>query len=488
MAVVDLATGETTFYPRYEGLNPSFEIGTERNKTYIDNPDLFPHDDLAINVIQGPSLYGAVHTQNSNESNSAPYLSHVFAQRIVQLDQNSLRVRGPGSKAIFGFGANHTLQSFNYLWHPASHNSTIQPASTQQIHDAIIAQLQPAATLGPLTVDAVEACYYDSAVNHIQPVYWFSATRNLTSSGNGTQFNARISGYVAAGSHTLEPLPDLTAPPPDGAPPSFPSASNGGQNPPPQRIPRRSRYGQLDKRASTVTVGRYVIQQDDPGWLTSATNFWPALYKYTSGKVNFVSQGFYWAFPWLYTTNAAQFANSVNLLLTEGHGNWHEFSTYQKEGSSVVHITDIPSTGYGGGAGGSLCYWILHSCEVIPSNTDYPSDPYSSFDVWWSVFNGLHSVMGFRTEMWIDDGVTTPFGQAVGNGVSVVGAWMNAVLNDQTWYAPSTKNTYYDGNRKMDEPMGRASSVSVCGHTDDVVWDVENLGRPGCLFEWWYDN
>ena len=96
--------------------------------------------------------------------------------------------------------------------------------------------------------------------------------------------------------------------------------------------------------------------------------------------------------------------------------------------------------------------------------------------------------MGYRTEMWIGDGVTTPFGQAVGNGVSVVGAWMNAVLNDQSSYAPSKGNTYYDGNRGIDEPMGRASSVSVCGHTDDVVTDIENLGRPGCLFEWWDDN
>jgi hypothetical protein len=341
-----------------------------------------------------------------------------------------------------------------------------------------------------LTVDAVEACYYDSGVNHIQPVYWFSATRNLTTSGNGTQFNARISGYVAAGTNTLEPLPDILAPPPDAAPPSFPSNTNTNTSNLnlPQIIPRRSRFPQLSKRTPTVTVGRYVIQADAGGWLTSAQNFWPALTKYASGKANFISQGFYWAYPWLYTTNAASFANSVTLLLTEAHGNWHKFSTYQQEGSSVVNIEDIPSTGYGAGSGGRLKFWVLHSCEVIPSNTDYPADPYSSFDVWWSVFNGLHAVMGYRTEMWIDDGVTTPFGQAVGNGVSVVGAWMSAVLNDQTWYKPSKGNMYLDGNRGIQEPMGRASSVSVCGHTDDVVWNAEDLGRPGCLFEWWYDN
>jgi hypothetical protein len=36
-----------------------------------------------------------------------------------------------------------------------------------------------------------------------------------------------------------------------------------------------------------------------------------------------------------------------------------------------VYLSDIPSTGYGPGAGGSLAYWILHSCEVIPTPTDY---------------------------------------------------------------------------------------------------------------------
>ena len=489
VAVIDPTTGETTFYPRYEGLNPSFEISTERNITYIDNPDLFPVDDLNITVIQGPNLYGAVHTQDGNESNAAPYLSHVFAQRVINLNGNELGVRGPGSKAMLGFGANHTLQSFNYLWHPAKRNSTIKPNSVVQIHDAILAQLGLAAQLGPLTVDAVEACYYDSAASHIQPVYWFSATRNLTSSGNGTQFNARISGYVPVGSYALEPLPNLLAPPLDTVPPAIPSPPST-PSPPPSTIQRRSR-SQLTKRAPTVTVGRYVIQQDDAGWLASAQNFWPALTKYAAGKVNFVSQGFYWAYPWLYTTNAAQFANSVTLLLTEAHGNWDKFSTYQQERSSVVNIGDIPSTGYGAGSGGALKFWVLHSCEVIPSNTDYPNDGrggYSSFDVWWSVFNGLHAVMGYRTEMWIHDGVTTPFGQAVGNGVSVVGAWMSAVLNDQTWYKAGKGNMYLDGNRGIQEPMGRASSVSVCGHTDDVVWDGENLGRPGCLFEWWYDN
>lgn len=40
----------------------------------------------------------------------------------------------------------------------------------------------------------------------------------------------------------------------------------------------------------------------------------------------------------------------------------------------------------------------------------------------------------------------------------------------------------------INEPYGRAAAVAVCGHGDDLVTDIENLGRPGCLEMWWYDN
>lgn len=89
--------------------------------------------------------------------------------------------------------------------------------------------------------------------------------------------------------------------------------------------------------------------------------------------------------------------------------------------------------------------------------------------------------------MWIADGATTPFARDIARGFAVVPAWMKAVHDDMV-YAPSPGNIYYDTNRKMNEPMGRASSISVCGHTDDVVWNVRSLGRAGCLHEWWYEN
>jgi len=502
VAVIDPDTGETTIYPRYESLQPSNGINTDGNATFINNTDLFPGDNTHIQAILGPTLYATTHTNDgtNNSAITSSYLSHVIFQRLVRIEQDFIPIRGLGSKAILGFGANGTVQSLNYLWNPANQsNTTVNPVSSRQIYNSIIAQLRPSAEIANLTVDTVELCYYDSGNSFIQPVFWFSATRhaNFSGAGNTTQANARISGYVAVGNSSLEPLPDLTIPVNATQPTLL--TNNDGSNATVGTTSRQSssttsiptsRETTISPRGilPTVTIGRYIIRNDDAGWLASAVSFWNNLSSYASGHVNFINSQYYWAQPFVYTTSKQTYVNQVNVALTEGHGNWHVFSTYQQDWSSVVRITDIPNTGYGKGAGGQLAYWILHSCEVIPTNTDYPADPYSSFDVWWQVFNGLHAVMGYRTEMWIDDGVTTAFGKNIARGGSVVGSWMSAVLSDQSWYAPSKGNTYVDGNRGINEPMGRASSISVCGHTDDVVWDVENLGRPGCLFEWWYDN
>ena len=76
----------------------------------------------------------------------------------------------------------------------------------------------------------------------------------------------------------------------------------------------------------------------------------------------------------------------------------------------LVNIdTDIPSggsNGYGGGAGasGDLAYWIIHSCEVLPTPADYSAENRRlAYDTWWDVFNGMHAVLSYRTQMFIAD-------------------------------------------------------------------------------------
>jgi hypothetical protein len=144
-------------------------------------------------------------------------------------------------------------------------------------------------------------------------------------------------------------------------------------------------------------------------------------------------------------------------------------------------LSDIPDGGYGGGSGGSLAYWILHSCKVIPTPTDFkPEERNLAFAPWWRIFNGLHAAVGYRTIMYINDGVIPNFGRFIALGAPVVSTWLQ-VVHDDPFYQSGTLGA--DG-----QPVGRPSAVTVCGREKDTVLQLENLGKPGCLQEFWYDN
>jgi hypothetical protein len=69
----------------------------------------------------------------------------------------------------------------------------------------------------------------------------------------------------------------------------------------------------------------------------------------------------------------------------------------------------------------------------------------------------------YRTEAEVYDNEMGKVGKALGMGQSVVHGWMSAAL----------------GGRKT-------SAVTVCGHDDDTIFDIANIGKPGCLQIWWY--
>jgi len=55
-------------------------------------------------------------------------------------------------------------------------------------------------------------------------------------------------------------------------------------------------------------------------------------------------------------------------------------------------------------------------------------DPYTAFDAWWPVFQGLHNAIGFRTIMFYPDGgLQFGFGLDASLGGDVNGAWFQEV-------------------------------------------------------------
>jgi hypothetical protein len=95
---------------------------------------------------------------------------------------------------------------------------------------------------------------------------------------------------------------------------------------------------------------------------------------------------------------------------------------------------------------------------------DYSAADFNqAFAPWWKVFNGMHAVIGYST-------LAAVYGNEIGNVVralameqSVVHGWMSAALVG-----------------------GKTLTAIVRAHADDNVYNIGNIGRPGCLQIWWY--
>jgi hypothetical protein len=454
-------------FPTLEGLKPRKGLG-ERAKAAADrfarDPSLFPEDATRAVPLAPTTLMAAQRPRQGRRTAAKEYLAYVRIQRQV----DGAPVWGEGTRAALAVAGDDEIHALSHRWRPAQKTDVVEPHPRAQIAEAILAQLKRVPASSKVKVDQVTVGYYDGGGKFMQPVYRFEATviPPPLEHEKGKPANQHVYGYVPVGD-APERLPVLGArvgKPPVKPPPQ--AAKPAARKPPP----------------GDPTVGRYVVRNDASGWVTSANEFFNGLQvasTFFSGSIPFTNSQYYWAEPRLFTTEKDSFVNSVQLALNEVHGNWWLFST-RDNSHDLVSLNDIPASGYGSG-GGRLKYWIIHSCEVIPTQTDETT----SFDVWWDIFNGLHAVVGYRTEMWINDHVTAKFGLYIALGAAFVPAWLNDIASDDS-YDPS--QTYYDGNRMMDEPMGRASAVVVCGHTDDIVSQVGSLGRATCLTEWWFDN
>jgi hypothetical protein len=466
VSFINPAIGECMMFPGLGGLKPGKGLAARANvvaaKMALDKT-LFPTDGTVVSALPAVTLMGAKHVKGKERSEPEEYLSYVRFQRRV----NRLPVWGPGTRAMVAVDANGAVCGFAHRWRNAVITGDhVKPAARTTLVRSIKAQIAKGALSGNVSVDRVTTGYYDGGGGLLQPVHRFEATIEHTRLGALRSHPAasHIVGYSSIGT-APEPLPEVGVL--HGYPPAY--APNVRREP-------------MGHGGDDPTIARYVIQNAEAGWVSSANSFLSGLQlaNFLGSPIPFTDSQYYWAEPRLFLTEKDSFVNSVHIALAEAHGNWWKLWLDKNDGNANVFLSDIPSGGYGG-PGSALAYLIIHSCEVMPTQTDEST----SFDVWWNIFQGIHAVVGYRTDMFIDDGVTYPFGFWIGLGAPVVSSWLNAVMSDDS-YGPGV--VYYDGNRQMIEPMGRASAVAVYGHVDDTVNDLGSLGPAECLTEWWFDN
>ncbi|KAH0536477.1 hypothetical protein FGG08_006658 [Glutinoglossum americanum] len=469
-ARLDRATGETIVFPRLSDLKPGSQFSFDAAKEYLDQGSVFPPDDTQISPVQGQSIFNAAIDRSGNQMNVTKpgvFLSNIYVQRNITAGAAQYSVCGPGSKGSFTVDSTGKVVSVSHRWRSAKKSgSGLKALPKSNIQDAILTQLAKA-QIANATVDNLELCYYDSGKSYIQPVYRFLATPGTTLAGIDVQ---RIVGYVPAVEGPPEQVPDLIR---------TEGASNPGQAP-----LSGSQSGPSNlRRQSGAPVGfvRYIMQNDDnvPLWLQDSQDFLNGLnigsamanffcvlgLKFCSGLDN---EQYFWSEQRFFTNENDFFVDSAPLAYQENHGSNHFFCTdTNAQGCGGVSITSIPSSGYGDGQN-RLRYWINRACSFIPGPADM--DIVKAADPWWNVFDGLHVALGFRVTSWCRDGTTFPIGLNAALGVGMVSSWMSTV-NDAAWY--------------QGLPHGAASAIAVCGHSDDTLYDRQDIGRANCL-EFWY--
>jgi hypothetical protein len=467
VSFINPISGESKVFPALEALKPGNGLAERAHAIAVriaQDEALFPKDATHLAPLPAVTLMGARHLKGQDRGKAAEVLSFVRLQRRV----NGFPVWDPGTRAMIAVDAEGTIRGFSHRWRKAVHEGeSVAPYPRAELVGPIESQIAKSVPHLKATVRKVTTGYYDGGGGVLQPVRRFEATILASASSDCKRrpADSHVFGYVSIGA-AAEPLPELGVL--QGEPPSYaPAEIASGHSQP--------------AAAGDPTVGRYVVRNDSADWVNSANSFLSGLQtaNFFGSPIPFTNSQYYWAMPFEYVSNKDSFINSVNIALTESHGNWGVFSTRDNHDDNV-YLSDVPSSGYGGD-GNSLGYWIIHSCEVLPTQTDEST----SFDVWWNIFQGLHAVAGYRTEMWINDGATGPFGFSIGLGAPVVSAWLNAVASDDAY---DDGATYLDGNRNMTEPMGRASAIAVCGHGDDTVNNLGSLGPANCLTEWWFNN
>ena len=495
VASVDGAKGHVDIMPDLDELPPITKVtdfkthpalpaqAADRAKKAADETmrQGFPPDatrpalDEMLTLVTAQYNKGAQAGQDTlNPDRSGPILATFPVKRLV----GDLPVFGRGSRGQISVDGEGKVKGFKKHWkHARNHDTVTETRSQAEIAGLIRGQLADLATKADIVVQDVELGYYDGDEEYIQPVYQFRAkvthTAGPSSTGKVTD-DDYIAGYIPIGS-VLEPIPSVNElvgggpNVPQGAPTNLPVSEFMPTEPPVQMAAAQ------EIPPGDPTVGRYVVRNDYVGWVNSANNFWNGLQASGYGGY-FTNSQYYWAYPFETGSSKNSYVNSVHVALMEVHGNWWEWTTYWNccEWGS---LDDVPYPGFGSSAGGVLAYWIIHSCQVVPSAADTVSWP----DKWWHVFGGLHSVLGYRTVMYIDDGAMWPFGIHMGWGWGLVNAWLNDVSSSPLyWFRPG------EVMHGVWKPYGRPSTISVCGHENDSVYYVAGVGRAGCLQNYWY--
>ena len=113
-------------------------------------------------------------------------------------------------------------------------------------------------------------------------------------------------------------------------------------------------------------------------------------------------------------------------------------------------------------------------------------NPYTAFDAWRPVFQGMHNAIGFRTIMFYpDDGLQFGFGLDASVGGDVNGAWFQEVAahdgNDGTY-----ASQHLNGNIQVH--YDHASTMIDARDLEQSIYNVRPQSPSTTLWNFWMNN
>jgi hypothetical protein len=197
---------------------------------------------------------------------------------------------------------------------------------------------------------------------------------------------------------------------------------------------------------------------------------------------------YYYADPSIYTGSAINYANSVDMAISIGHGSHH---TFYAGGTPV----DLSTTAFGNMAAcndtGDLEYLVFVSCETLSmdnaGNTSFWSywfhDNSTKLDK--RPFTGLHMVLGFKSlvvfDYWLLDDDGEDFLQTLAHnfnaGMKVRDAWLDAVSEELDFDDGNNRAAVLYLEKYENDRLGSAG--------DDYIFGNGEYSSSRMLIEYW---
>jgi len=190
---------------------------------------------------------------------------------------------------------------------------------------------------------------------------------------------------------------------------------------------------------------------------------------------HFSYEQYYWAIPSQFTTNNNNRVDAMTIAFFAGHGSpWSILCQ-----STSVDLKTAGTSSHKGWGNVASKFVAFESCKVVPSPIETSDWAYP-----WTkpggVFDGVHQVIGFRTNSWqsSDQDISDYFGCRMRNGCRVWQSWFDAIIakgrREWSWGCWCMKLKEY-GSAVMWPPAENDTYGSWCAnppqnHTWLKVW------------------